>query len=138
MPPPGKCLDLIFNHIVLPSRLPGQPESAVHNIDRHIAQHTINTTETLLGVSESDCRDIWAGVKRSLELCYAVHANSHIDRFAVMEAFGKMEKGTGIILYIDKQNSGLFMRQVNGSVGSLLAEHNASTKYGKAGMMVLN
>ncbi|KAE8384199.1 hypothetical protein BDV23DRAFT_189450 [Aspergillus alliaceus] len=117
MPPPRTCLELMFNHIVLPPRLPGQQDSSVHNIDRHITQHALNATKTLLGASKSDCRDVWDGVKISLELCHAVHANGHIDRFAVMEAFGKMDKDMGIILYIDKQNSALHIRQVKGDDG---------------------
>ncbi|KAE8369244.1 hypothetical protein BDV27DRAFT_153320 [Aspergillus caelatus] len=114
---PRKCLELIFNHIVLPPRLPSEHDSSVHNIDKHIAQHALNAANTLLGASESDHRDVWDRVKISLDLCHAIHTNSHVDRFALMEAFSKMEQDVGIILYIKNQNSGLYVQQVEGNDG---------------------
>ncbi|RAQ59819.1 hypothetical protein COH20_002093 [Aspergillus flavus] len=120
---PRKRLELLFNHIVLPPRLPSQHDSSVHNIDKDISQHALNATNTLLGASEGDYWDVWDRVKMSLELCHAVHTNGHVDRLALMEAFSKMENDMAIILHIEKQNSGLYIQQVRGSVFILVAEN---------------
>ncbi|KAE8322528.1 hypothetical protein BDV39DRAFT_209670 [Aspergillus sergii] len=114
---PRKRLELIFNHVVLPPRLPSQHDSPVHNIDKHIVQHALNATGTLLGQSKGKYRDAWDSLKISLELCLAVHTNGHVDRFALMEAFSKMENDMGIILYVEKQNSGLYIQQAKGDDG---------------------
>ena len=128
---PRKCLELIYNHIVLPPRLPSQHDSSVHDIDKHIAQHALNATNTLLGASESDHRDVWDRVKMSLDLCHAVHTNGHVDRFALMDAFSKMEENVGIILHIEKQNSGLYIQQVKGSVYILVPDDDIFFNCGK-------
>ena len=121
---PRKRLELLFNHIVLPPRLPSQHDSSVHNIDKDISQHALNATNTLLGACEGDYWDVWDRVKMSLELCHAVHTNGHVDRLALMEAFSKMENDMAIILHIEKQNSGLYIQQVRGSVFILVAENS--------------
>ncbi|KAB8269441.1 hypothetical protein BDV30DRAFT_251350 [Aspergillus minisclerotigenes] len=110
-------LELLFNHIVLPPRLPSQHDSSAHNIDKEISQHALNATNTLLGASEGDYWDVWDRVKMSLELCHAVHTNGHVDRLALMETFSKMESDMAIILHIEKQNSGLYIQQVRGDNG---------------------
>ena len=111
-----RVIEQVFNHIVLPPRLPNESDANVGLVNGCIIQHAIEAIETLSSLSENEPQNVWGLVKRSLHLCASIHDDDHIDRVNLMDAFDELKDGANLILHISEQNAGLLIRPVRQSV----------------------
>ncbi|KAL4783383.1 hypothetical protein BJX76DRAFT_358024 [Aspergillus varians] len=105
-----KLIQQVFNHILLPPRLPDQDDSNVGDLNSEIILRAMQAADVLCLLQQPGSSDIWGSVKRSLDLCDATHEDNQVDRDQLLQAFQQVEQNTSIIVHIAAQNAGLLVQ----------------------------
>src|SRR5579862_4246276 len=103
-------LESVFNHLVLPVKLPGKRDSEIEQIERHLTTRLLNATDLLGGLS-SDESAAWDYIRRSLEICNTVNEGGQLNKTSLLDAFQGLQHKHGLILHITEQNAGLLIRR---------------------------
>lgn len=106
-------LALTFNHVVLPSQLPGKHDSNEESqfINADLTQRLIQSVEVLKKHSSDDLSAAWQAVKRFLETCVHVNGDGFVNKDMTLQALKELTPGNAIALYIVQQNACLFVRK---------------------------
>lgn len=105
-----KTLESIFNHVVLPPRLPGQQDDWIEEVDRELLSRLLEAIKTVKSVSEDEDCPVWQAIQESLQTCSLVETDRYINETALLQAFDNLEPHHAIILRIQEQNAGLLIR----------------------------
>ncbi|KAI9038037.1 uncharacterized protein KD926_011375 [Aspergillus affinis] len=108
-----RILEEVFNHIVLPPRLPDHSDKDVDQVNRGIIHYAIEAVEALFSLAGDEYQSAWELIKRSLHRCSSIHEYGHVDRCNLMDAFGAIEDRTALILHVTEQNAGLLILPVH-------------------------
>ncbi|PSR97798.1 hypothetical protein BD289DRAFT_403463 [Coniella lustricola] len=101
-------LETLFNHLVLPPRLPGTQDANFEDLSYHFIdrlQASVATFDGLIGHVESRVRST---LEDTLLVCRDLN-HGRLDRTSLAAAFGAIEKQP-LILYVVAQNAGLIIR----------------------------
>ncbi|EAW10826.1 uncharacterized protein ACLA_053000 [Aspergillus clavatus NRRL 1] len=106
-------LALTFNHVVLPSQLPGKHDSNEESqfINADLTRRLIQSVEVLKKHSSDDLSAAWQAVKRFLETCVHVNGDGFVNKDMTLQALKELNPGNAIALYIVQQNACLFVRK---------------------------
>jgi hypothetical protein len=70
----SSVLELTFNHIAFPPKLPGTRDAKVKVVEKDILTRLRTTVHTIKAYSSvNDAISIWEGIKESLEICQFVN-----------------------------------------------------------------
>ncbi|KAI9781703.1 MAG: hypothetical protein M1816_002199 [Peltula sp. TS41687] len=123
LPLSASSLESVFNHFVLPPKLPCKRDSKIEEIERHLTTRLLNATDILRGFSSDESAQAWSCIQRSLKICIIVNEDGRLNKTSLLEAFRRLQHKDGLILHVAEQNAGLLIRrQVNGNEESVIFE----------------
>jgi hypothetical protein len=104
-------LELVFNHLVLPPKLPGKRDGEIEEIENHLTKRLLNAADILKGLSSNESAEAWDCIRRSLEICSIVNEDGRLNKTSLLDAFRRLKHKDGVILHVAEQNAGLLIRQ---------------------------
>jgi hypothetical protein len=104
-------LDLLFNHIVLPPRLPGKEDGRIEDIEHGLITRVLLASRTVRDLVDISFRDRWDSIRRSLQACKAVNLGGKLDKKSLLTELRCLQSEDILILHIAQQNAGLLIRR---------------------------
>lgn len=116
----SSILELTFNHIAFPPKLPGTRDPQVELVERDLLTRLRTAVHTTKAYSsDNDATSVWESVEESLEICQFINENSFINREALDSTLRSLKPDHTLILHVTQQNAGLIIR----SSGYVLTIH---------------
>lgn len=104
-------LESLFNHLVLPTKLPGRQDADLEAVENNILTRLLDACETLAGLSDHETQEAWQSVRRPLLVCLDLHQD-RFDGASLRNAFSRLDAGCPVILHIAEQNCAVLIRLV--------------------------
>jgi hypothetical protein len=111
--PPGISLsDAVFNHLVLPAKLPQQQDSDIDSVEGTIISAVLQACKIVAKCGADDVEDpTWVSIIRSIQACSEIHHDGRLDRAELLGRLRHLAPGDSLILHIQTQNAGLLIRR---------------------------
>ncbi|MCJ1402282.1 hypothetical protein MMC11_005502 [Xylographa trunciseda] len=103
-------LESVFNHLVLPPKLPGHRDIDFEGIEQSILTRLIRACDTLGQFTGQPFRETWASVRYSLCMCLNVNPG-RLEKASVLQEFSNLQRNGLLILYVVEQNAALLIRR---------------------------
>jgi hypothetical protein len=103
-------LEAVFNHLVLPPKLPERQDTDIESIQQSILSRLIRACETLEQSTGNEFRDTWTSVRRSLLVCRDTNLG-HLEKVSMLTAFADLGANDILILHVVEQNAALLIRR---------------------------
>jgi len=100
----------IFNHLVLPPKLPGQQDADIQQVSDDILRRLIKATATLSKLDGQKQALTWRDLDRSLRCCQFLHASGRLEKQSLIPALQNLKHHESLILHILEQNAALIIR----------------------------
>ena len=104
-------LELLFNHLVLPPRLPGEQDRQIDDVELGLMERTLLASRKVRDIVAIDFRDGWESIQRSLQACKVVNIRGKLDRTSLLNELSGLQREVVLILHIAQQNAGLLIRR---------------------------
>lgn len=104
-------LELLFNHVALPPRLPGRHDHKIEVIEFALTVRLLNASQELRDLTYSRFGDQWDSIRRSLQICKAANAGGKLNKASLVTEFRRLERKDLLILHVAEQNAGLLIRR---------------------------
>jgi hypothetical protein len=104
-------LELVYNHIALPSQLPGKEDVRIDEISNDLIIRLLDASRHLKDVTNSNLCDSWDSIRRSLQTCRILNLGSTLNSKSLVSEFRALEGNEIIILHVSEQNAGLLIRR---------------------------
>ena len=104
-------LEAVFNHIVLPPRLPSKQDVQLHKVENALTDRLLNASRVLRDHINVEYDDQWSCIRRSLQTCKAVNVGGKLNKSSLLTHFRSLERKDILILHIAEQNAGLLVRR---------------------------
>jgi hypothetical protein len=108
----SNILELTFNHIAFPPKLPGKRDSKVEDVDREILTRLRSAVSIIKNYADNEAISVWEDIEESLTICQPLNENSFINRQALESTLQSLKPSHIIILHVTKQNAGLIIRSL--------------------------
>jgi hypothetical protein len=119
-PPKYSSLELVFNHLVLPPKLPGSRDAEIEGIERQITIRLLDATNAFRDLSSGKSFEACDHIQKSLQVCQVVNDNGQLNKILLLDAFQRFQNREGVILHVAEQNAGIFIHHT---------EYVSSTNY---------
>ncbi|KAF2802818.1 uncharacterized protein BDZ99DRAFT_428253 [Mytilinidion resinicola] len=107
-----ELLESLFNHIVLPPRLPGRHDSNRTNIEHAFIDRFINASRAMRSVAaDGPHRAAWDSICRSLHTSRTCNPGGKLDKTSLCREFRNLTDRETLILHLSEQNCGLLLRR---------------------------
>ena len=103
-------LESVFNHLVLPPRLPGQQDVDIEGIKQSILARLIRASDTLGKLTGQQFAETWSSVRHSLRVCLKINPG-RLEKVSLLQEFEKLQPKHLLILHVVEQNAVLLIRQ---------------------------
>lgn len=101
-------LEAVFNHLVLPPKVPGRQDKGLENLSRDFVGRLLRSCTTLEDSAPHVFQEAFTSLKDSLRICGELN-RGHLDRQSLISALNTVEKHS-LILHVVEQNVALFIR----------------------------
>ncbi|KAI9683344.1 MAG: hypothetical protein M1829_005414 [Trizodia sp. TS-e1964] len=102
-------LELLFNHLVLPPKVPGTQDPDTIEVGYDILARLIRTCRTLSKYTVPEFAETWTSIEHSLRLCQNLNS-SHLEKKSMLRQFSQIELDDFLILHVVEQNAALLIR----------------------------
>jgi hypothetical protein len=103
-------LGAVFNHLVLPPKLPGYRDGNLNAIEQDILTRLMRACETLRESTGSQFEATWTSVHESLQSCARINVG-RLERASLQREFCDLKPDGLLILYVVQQNAALLVRR---------------------------
>ncbi len=103
-------LESVFNHLVLPPKLPGQQDTDIEGIEKCVLTRLINACDTLGKFSGQQLEETWVSVRYSLCTCLNINPG-HLEKASMLQEFSNLQRKDFLILHVVEQNAALLIRR---------------------------
>lgn len=104
-------LESVFNHLVLPPKLPGHRDIDIEGIEQSILTRLIRTCDTLHELTDQQqFKETWASVRYSLRICLNVNLG-RLEKASILQEFYNLQRNGLLILHVVEQNAALLVRR---------------------------
>jgi len=103
-------LESVFNHLVLPPKLPGQLDTDKEDIESSILTRLIHACDTLGKLSGQEFTQTWASLLKSLRVCLNVN-QGRLEKKSMLHEFCSLQPNDLLILHVVEQNAALLIRR---------------------------
>jgi hypothetical protein len=100
----------VFNHLVLPPKLPGGQDADTEHISSDVLSRLIQAATTLGKLAGQEQASTWDGVRQSLRRCHSLHARGRLEKQSLISEFRHLKHGHPLILHVIEQNAALIIR----------------------------
>jgi hypothetical protein len=102
-------LDALYNHLILPPRLPAKEDGKVDQVEFQLMSRLLNTAHLV----RDQTRHIYASqydvIVRSLKSCCNMNANHTLNKRAMLHELAVLQSPGVLILHVAEQNAGLLI-----------------------------
>ena len=103
-------LESVFNHLVLPPKLPGQLDTDKDDIEVSILTRLIHACDTLSKLSTQEFTQTWSSLHKSLRICFSIN-QGHLEKKSMLHEFRSLQSNHFLILHVVEQNAALIIRR---------------------------
>lgn len=103
-------LESVFNHLVLPPKLPGHRDIDLEDIEQSILTRLIRACDTLGKFTGQQFRETWPSVRYSLCVCLNIRSG-RFEMASVLQEFCNLQRNGLLILHVVEQNVALLIRR---------------------------
>jgi len=103
-------LESVFNHLVLPPKLPGRQDGDIEGLERDILSRLIRACESLGTLPGQRTEEAWNSVRRQLVVCLDLHRRS-FDSESLISAFSNLSDDCPVTVHIAEQNCAIIIRR---------------------------
>jgi hypothetical protein len=103
-------LESVFNHLVLPPKLPGHRDIDIEGIEHDILTRLIRACDTVGKLTSQQFGETWASIRYSLRICLNINPG-RLEKVSVLQEFCNLQRNGVLILYVVEQNAALFIRR---------------------------
>lgn len=103
-------LESVFNHLVLPPKLPGQPDTDTPGIEHSILTRLIRACDTLDKLAGQGFAETWAPISNSLCTCLNLN-RGRLEKASLLQEFQSIQPKVSLILHVVEQNAALIIRR---------------------------
>ena len=102
-------LESVFNHLVLPPKLPGQQDIDVEGIEQSILTRLIRACDILGKFTGQQFAETWGSVRHSLRVCLKINPG-RLEKASMLQEFRNLQRKDLLILHVVEQNAALLIR----------------------------
>jgi hypothetical protein len=102
-------LESVFNHLVLPPKLPGHRDTDYEDIEQSILTRLIRACDTLNKFTDQSVGEALASIRYSLRICLNINTGC-LEKASVLQEFCNLQLNGLLILYVVEQNAALLIR----------------------------
>lgn len=106
----SNILELSFNHIAFPPKLPGKRDINVEDVDRDNLTRLRTAVSTIKTFADDEAISVWEDIEESLNICEAINESSFNNRQVLESTLQSLKPNHNIILHVTIQNAGLIIR----------------------------
>ncbi|KAI9701732.1 MAG: hypothetical protein M1820_006360 [Bogoriella megaspora] len=106
-------LDSVFNHIVLPPKLPGGEERNLDLTEQDLISRILDACRTIRDRLSPEEYAHWDSLRRSLESSKRVNSGRKINKDSLLFELRQMLDGDFLILHVTQQNAGILLEKQN-------------------------
>jgi len=103
-------LESVFNHLVLPPKLPGHRDIDIEGIEQSILTRLIRACDTLGKITGEQFRETWTSIRYSLRICLNINPG-RLEKTSLMQEFYNLQRDCLLILHVVEQNAALLIRR---------------------------
>ncbi len=103
-------LESVFNHLVLPPKLPGQLDTDIEGIEHDILTRLIRACDTLGKFAGQEFAETWASLRHSLRVCLKAN-QGRLEKTLMLQEFYNLQPKDLLILHVVEQNAALLIRR---------------------------
>lgn len=104
-------LETVFNHLVLPPKLPGRQDANLEDLSQEFVQRLSMSCTKLERVAPSALRQPISSLRHALRVCGELN-HGRLDRKSLISGFETINKQP-LILHVVEQNAALLIRLDN-------------------------
>ncbi|PSN61496.1 hypothetical protein BS50DRAFT_578491 [Corynespora cassiicola Philippines] len=101
----------VFNHLVLPPKLPGGQDIDVEMTGNNILARLIHATATMSRLAGQKHVPTWYLIGQSLRHCDFLHERGRLEKKTLVSGFQHLTHNEPLFLYIEEQNAALIVRR---------------------------
>lgn len=101
----------VFNHLVLPPKLPGKQDVNIERTSNDVLNRLTQATITLGRLAGQEQASTWNAVHKSLRRCHSLHARGRLEKQSLISELRDLKHGQPLMLHIIEQNAGLIIRR---------------------------
>ena len=102
-------LESVFNHLVLPQKLPRQQDIDSEEIEINVLTRLIDACRALGEAAGPELVEAWSTLGRSLRVCLDLNLG-RLEKASLLQEFNKLGQNQLLILYVQEQNAALLIR----------------------------
>ncbi|KAI1383848.1 uncharacterized protein F4822DRAFT_438664 [Hypoxylon trugodes] len=103
-------LQSVFNHLVLPPKVPGSQDSDIESISRDVLMRMIRTCKSMGSIVDSPWLEAFQSLQASMETCLALHLG-RLEVSTLRRHLRNLESDHILILHVVEQNSALLIHR---------------------------
>ena len=104
-------LESVFNHLVLPPKLPGRRDTDTEGIEHNVLTRLLQACETLESLPGQEPGDTWNSVRQQL-VVFSDLSRGSLDQPSLISAFSGLSDSCPVTLHIAEQNCAILVRLV--------------------------
>jgi hypothetical protein len=102
-------LESVFNHLVLPQKLPRQQDINIEEIEINVLTRLLDACDTLGEAAGPGLVEAWMTLGRSLRVCLDLNLG-RLEKASLLREFHNLRQNHLLILYVQEQNAALLIR----------------------------
>lgn len=102
-------LESVFNHLVLPPKLPGRQDTDIEGVEKCILDRLIHACGTLDQLADQSLDGIWSSTHDSLLNCMDINI-CRLEKASVQRELRRLQPKKFLILHVAEQNAALLLR----------------------------
>ncbi|KAM5341666.1 hypothetical protein ACJ41O_014697 [Fusarium nematophilum] len=110
-PDAPSVIDALYNHLVLPPRLPHRQDMNMNEIESSLVSRLLASVKHLRDLPENEFRSTWNSVGRALQATKSIHSSGHVDRTILSQELNDLGESEFLVVYVRCQNCALFIRR---------------------------
>jgi hypothetical protein len=103
----------VFNHLVLPPRLPGREDADTESIGNSIVTGLLKACTTLRETAGHGTAEVWDSLHRSFGIFSRINKGC-LERTSILREFRNLRHDDILVLYVVEQNAALLIRHKAG------------------------
>jgi hypothetical protein len=101
----------VYNHLVLPPKLPGRQDADIECTSNEVLVRLIQATVTLGSLAGQEQASTWHAVRQSLRRCHSLHVPDRLEKRSLISEFRYLKHDQPLVLDVIEQNAALIIRR---------------------------
>ncbi|KAI8676385.1 hypothetical protein NCS56_00526100 [Fusarium sp. Ph1] len=109
-------LDALYNHLVLPPKLPHRRDPNLNEIEADLINRLIACVKHIRDLPDNDFHSTWNAIERGLQATKIIHSSGHVDRDVLSRELNGLGEADFVVVHVHAQNCALFIRRAEDPV----------------------